>query len=112
VRVAPNRKMAADGWFSPWGGGDDDDGGQKCVGEGRSGSIAGVDERQLAWPCAEENEGEKRRGERDDIGRLFEAEAARQGRGSGSVPRGGRERKMNRAPGRGVGQRTWEGRRG
>jgi hypothetical protein len=81
VRVAPNRKMTADGWVSPWGGGDGDGGGRKYAGEGHSGSVVGVDERQLAWPCAEESEGEKRRGERDDVRRLFEVEAARQGRG-------------------------------
>jgi hypothetical protein len=81
VRVAPNRKMTADGWVSPWGGGDGDGGDRKYAGEGRSGSVVGVDERQLAWPCAEESEGEKRRGERDDVRRLFEVEAARQGRG-------------------------------
>jgi hypothetical protein len=28
--------------------GDGDDGGQKCTGEGRGGSVASVDERQLA----------------------------------------------------------------
>jgi hypothetical protein len=79
VRVAPNRKMAADEWVSP--GGDGDGGGQKCAMEGRGGSVAGVDERRLAWPCAEESEGEKRRGERRGVGRLFEEEVARQGRG-------------------------------
>jgi hypothetical protein len=34
----------------------------KHVGEGRGGSIAGVDERRFAWPCGEESEGgEKKR---------------------------------------------------
>jgi hypothetical protein len=28
--------------------------------EGRGGSVAGVDERRVAWPCAEESEGGKR----------------------------------------------------
>jgi hypothetical protein len=81
VRAAPNRKMAADGWVSPWrrGGGDSD--GRKCTREGRGGSVASVDERRFAWPCAEEIGGEKRRGERGDIERLFEAEAVRQRRG-------------------------------
>jgi hypothetical protein len=57
--------------------GDGDDGGQKCTGEGRGGLVTGVDERRLAWPCAEESEGEKRRGERGGVGQLFEVEAAR-----------------------------------
>jgi hypothetical protein len=52
-----------DGWVSPWGGGDGDDGDRKCAEEGHGGSVAGVDERWLTWPSAEESEGEKRRGE-------------------------------------------------
>jgi hypothetical protein len=73
VRVAPNRKMVADGWISPWGGGANGDGsGRKCTEEGRGGSVTGVDKRRLAWPCVEESEGEKRRGERGGIRRLCE----------------------------------------
>jgi hypothetical protein len=34
--------------------------GGKRAEEGRGGSIAGVDERWLAWPCTEECEGEKK----------------------------------------------------
>jgi hypothetical protein len=63
VRVVPNRKMAVDGWVSPRGGSDGS--GQKRTGEGRGGSVAGVDERRFSWPCAEESEGgEKKRGAR------------------------------------------------
>jgi hypothetical protein len=43
--------------------------------------AAGEDKRRLAWPCTEDSEGEKRRGECGGVGWLFEAEAARQGRG-------------------------------
>jgi hypothetical protein len=39
------------------GGGDGDDGGRKCAEEGRSGSVADVDERRLAGPGVEESEG-------------------------------------------------------
>jgi hypothetical protein len=65
-----------------WGGGD---GGRKRVGEGRGGSVAGVDERRVAWPCTEESEGGKRRGKHGGVGRLFEAEAVRQRRGGPGV---------------------------
>jgi hypothetical protein len=61
VRVAPNKEKAVDWRVSPWRGGNDDDGSRKCVEEGHNGSVAGVDERRLAWPCAEESEGEKMR---------------------------------------------------
>jgi hypothetical protein len=44
---------------------------------GRGGSVAGVDERWLAWLCVEDSEGGKRRGEHGGVGWLFEAEAAR-----------------------------------
>jgi hypothetical protein len=110
VRVAPNHKMAADGWVSSWGGGGDgDSGGQKCVGEGCGGGlVTGVDERRLAWPCAEESEVEKRRGERGGVERLFEAEVVRQGRGSGGGGgcrmEGGNGEERG-GLGRGVGQR-------
>jgi hypothetical protein len=46
VRGAPNRETAVGWWVSPWGEG--------------GGSIVGVDERRLAWPCTDESEGEKR----------------------------------------------------
>jgi hypothetical protein len=77
-----------------------DGGGRKCVGEGCGGWVAGVDERRLAWPCAEESEGEKRRGERSDVGWLFEAKAAKQGRGGsrGWMLHGGRKRGGERGP--------------
>jgi hypothetical protein len=48
------------GWVGLTVGGGDG-GGQKCAGEGHSGSIVGMDERRLAWPYAEEGEGEKER---------------------------------------------------
>jgi hypothetical protein len=81
------------------GGGEGDGNNQKCTGEGRCGSVAGVDKRRLAWSCAEESEGEKKRGERGGVGQLFEAEVVRQRRGgSGSVPREGLERKRKRGP--------------
>jgi hypothetical protein len=52
------------GWVGlTMGGGDGDDGDRKCAEEGHGGSVAGVDERWLTWPSAEESEGEKRRGE-------------------------------------------------
>jgi hypothetical protein len=90
VRAAPKWKMAVD-----WEGltvGEKNGDGQKRAGEGRGGSVAGVDERHIAWSCAEESEGEKRRGEQGGIGLLFEAEAARQRRGvRGWSPCGGRE---------------------
>jgi hypothetical protein len=47
-----------------------DDNGQKHAEEGRGGSVAGVDERRLTWPCAEESEGEKKRGEHGGVGQL------------------------------------------
>jgi hypothetical protein len=46
VRAAPKWEMAVDWWVSPRG--DGYGGGQKCAREGRSGSVAGMDERQLA----------------------------------------------------------------
>jgi hypothetical protein len=67
VRAAPNREMVADWWVSPGGGGDG--GGQKRTEEGHGGSVASVDERWLAWPCAEESRGEEKRARR--VGRLF-----------------------------------------
>jgi hypothetical protein len=66
VRAAPKLEMVVDWWVSPWGGGDG--GGRKCAGEGRGGSVAGVDERRLAWPCAEESKGEKKSGECGGVG--------------------------------------------
>jgi hypothetical protein len=101
VRAAPKQKMVAD-WegLTVGGGGDSDGGGRKGTGESRGGSVAGVDERRVAWPCAEESEGEKRRGEHDGVRRLFEAEAARQRRGvRGWSPRGGWERGREGGPG-------------
>jgi hypothetical protein len=79
--------------------------GQKHAGEGRSGSVAGVDERRVAWPCMEESEGGKRRGKHGGVGWLFEAETARQWRGfRGWSPHGGRERGRERG-GQGT---TWD----
>jgi hypothetical protein len=43
-------------------GGNGNGGGQKHAEEGRGGSVAGVDERRLAWPCAEESEGGRKEG--------------------------------------------------
>jgi hypothetical protein len=40
-------------------GGNSDCDGQKRAEEGCGGSVAGVDERRLAWTCAEESEGVK-----------------------------------------------------
>jgi hypothetical protein len=40
-----------------------------------------MDERRVAWPCAEESVGQKRRGKHGGIGWLFEVEVARQRRG-------------------------------
>jgi hypothetical protein len=77
-----------------WGNGDG--GGRKCAGEGHGGSVADVDERWLAWPCAVDSEGEKRRGKCGGVGQLFEAEVMRQGGGSGSIPHGGQEQKRKR----------------
>jgi hypothetical protein len=53
-------------------------GGWKHVGEGRSGSVAGVNERRLAWPCAEESKGGKEKRAQRGIG-SFEAEAGEAG---------------------------------
>jgi hypothetical protein len=96
-----------------------DGGGRKCVGEGCGGWVAGVDERRLAWPCAEESEGEKRRGERSDVGWLFEAKAAKQGRGGSRgvdvawrAETGRREGAPGTAWPRHATDRTGEGRRG
>jgi hypothetical protein len=50
-------------------GGGGDGGGQKRTEEGHGGSVASVDERRLAWPCAEESRGEEKRARRG--GRLF-----------------------------------------
>jgi hypothetical protein len=77
VRVAPKQKMWRIGRVSPRGGKNGDDSGRKHAGEGHGGSVAGVDERWVAWPCMKESEGGKRRGEHGDVGRLFEAEALR-----------------------------------
>jgi hypothetical protein len=52
VRAAPNLEKAADWRVSPWRGENGDGGGRKHVEEGRGGSVAGVDERRLARPCA------------------------------------------------------------
>jgi hypothetical protein len=60
VRAAPKWKMAADWEGLTVGGGDSDGGGRKRAGEGRGGSVAFVDERRVAWPCAKESEGGKR----------------------------------------------------
>jgi hypothetical protein len=52
----------AAGWGGLTLGGGGDDGGWKHAGEGHGGSVADVDERWFAWPCAEESEGgEKKR---------------------------------------------------
>jgi hypothetical protein len=59
------------------GGKNGDGGGRKHTSEGRGGSVVGVDGRRVAWLCMEESEGGKRRGKRDGVGQLFEAEAAR-----------------------------------
>jgi hypothetical protein len=75
--------MAAD-WEGLTVGEENGDGGsRKCAGEGRGGSVAGGDERRVTWPCMEESEGGKRRGEHDGVEQIFEAEAARQMRGGG-----------------------------
>jgi hypothetical protein len=56
--------------------------GRKHVEEGRGGSVAGVDERRLAWPCAEEREGEKKRGEHSGVAQLsFERRRGEAGEG-------------------------------
>jgi hypothetical protein len=118
--------MAAD-WEGLTVGEENGDGGsRKCAGEGRGGSVAGGDERRVTWPCMEESEGGKRRGEHDGVEQIFEAEAARQMRGGvrGLSPCVGRERGRGRGPWarcgtaqrRGVAHcaadRTGEGRRG
>jgi hypothetical protein len=59
VRAAPKWKMRWIGRVSLWGGGGDS-GGRKSTGEGHGGSVAGVDERQVTWPCMEESEGGKK----------------------------------------------------
>jgi hypothetical protein len=51
-------------------GGNSDCDGQKRVEEGCGGSVAGVDERRLAWTCTEESEGVKEKRARRS-GRLF-----------------------------------------
>jgi hypothetical protein len=56
VRAAPKQKMAARLGGSHHGG-DGDDSGQKRAGEGRGGSVAGMDETRFACPWAEESEG-------------------------------------------------------
>jgi hypothetical protein len=105
---ARRRPCRREGWLrlrlAPGAAGEDKrgQGGSKSENDGEwvGGSVADVDERWLAWPCAEESEGEKRRGDRGGVGRLLEAEAARQGRGSGGVwtPRGGQKRGGERGP--------------
>jgi hypothetical protein len=99
-----------------WGNGDG--GGRKCAGEGHGGSVADVDERWLAWPCAVDSEGEKRRGKCGGVGQLFEAEVMRQGGGVRlhSTWRAGTEKEEG-APSAAAGPcraagRTREGRRG
>jgi hypothetical protein len=80
VRAAPKQEMVSV-WEGLTVGKNSNDGCRKRAGVGRGGSVAGVDERRVAWPCTEESEGGKRRGEHGGVGRLFEAEAARQRRG-------------------------------
>jgi hypothetical protein len=52
-------------------GGGRDGGSRKCTEEYRGGSVTGVDERQLAWPCVEETEEEKEKRARWHQATLF-----------------------------------------
>jgi hypothetical protein len=92
------------GWVGLTMGGDGDGGGWICIRDCHGGSVAGVDERRLAWPCAEESEGEKRRGECDGVGQLFKVEAVRQGGTARCCMEGGNG-KGRGCPRRGAGQR-------
>jgi hypothetical protein len=71
---------------------------------GRGGSVAGVDERQFAgraWRRARERKGEESTAA---SGGFLKFRRRGRGGGSGSVPRGGRERKRKRGPERGMRQ--------
>jgi hypothetical protein len=75
VRVAPNQKMAADGWVSPWGGG--------VMAAVRNAPGRATVARSSAWTrggslgLMRRRARERRRGERGGVDRLFEAEAVR-----------------------------------